>query len=223
MDRETSGISEIRRLILVIVFLLGYLIGITIVHLVNLQHNPVREYVSNYRNYELGWIISFAVVLKLGAFAIVLREFHRCGFGNRFLWSIAIITLISGLVAPLFPIDETGHRTVIGVTHNLGVFITWTLGTFLILRLTMEYPNHPGWENPEYIQLLDDSMQCLDSTKRFELLERAERIFIDEQPITSLFHWNYAYLQKPYLKGVHISPIGSVHLGNAYFDQEELN
>lgn len=83
--------------------------------------------------------------------------------------------------------------------------------------------NHPGWENPEYIQLLDDSMQCLDSTKRFELLEKAERIFIDEQPITSLFHWNYAYLQKPYLKGVHISPIGSVHLGNAYFDQEELN
>ena len=83
--------------------------------------------------------------------------------------------------------------------------------------------NHPGWENSEYIQLLNDSMQCLDSTKRFELLERAERILIDEQPITALFHQNSTYLQKPYLKGVHISPIGSIHLGNAYFDKEDLN
>lgn len=70
--------------------------------------------------------------------------------------------------------------------------------------------NQPGWENEEYISLLNQS--ALDKTpeQRLETLEKAEALFMDEMPLAPLFHWNYAFLTKSYVKNFYIQPIGDI-------------
>ncbi|CCB88947.1 peptide ABC transporter substrate-binding protein [Simkania negevensis] len=80
--------------------------------------------------------------------------------------------------------------------------------------------NYPGWENPEYTKLLDHSMRIEDPKERIAFLRQAEQILINEMPIAPIYHWNQVYLCQPRLKGMYISPIGSIHLGNAYLEAE---
>ena len=82
--------------------------------------------------------------------------------------------------------------------------------------------NYSGWENKEYISTLDEYLNTIDKEKRIELMEKAEKIFISEMPIATIFHWNYAYLQKDYLKGFYISPIGSLHFRKAYISKQNV-
>ncbi len=80
--------------------------------------------------------------------------------------------------------------------------------------------NYPGWENEDFTQILNDSMQIKDPQKRILYLEKAETLLMKEMPIAPIYHWNQIYLEHPYVKGIHISPIGSIHLGKAYLDKK---
>lgn len=80
--------------------------------------------------------------------------------------------------------------------------------------------NYPGWENPEYAKLLDTSMRIENPEKRIAFLRQAEEILTNEMPIAPIYHWNQVYLSQPRLKGMYISPIGSIHLGKAYLEAE---
>jgi oligopeptide transport system substrate-binding protein len=77
--------------------------------------------------------------------------------------------------------------------------------------------NQPGWENQEYINLLNASMLSKNEDERYALLENAEAILVDEMPTVALYHLNNGMLFNPHLKGVYISPTGLIHLENAYF------
>ncbi len=80
------------------------------------------------------------------------------------------------------------------------------------------FRNHAKWSDPAYVQLLDRSEHAPSSEERLALLEKAEALFIDQMPIAPLFHWNYAFLVQPHVKGFCISP-----LGNIYFDTISLD
>jgi len=80
--------------------------------------------------------------------------------------------------------------------------------------------NYPNWENAEYIELLTRSCSAKTSEERFALLEQAEAILIDEMPITPIFHWNSAYIAKPWVKSYGTAPIGNGFFDRVWIDVE---
>jgi len=81
-----------------------------------------------------------------------------------------------------------------------------------------ERKNVTGWENQQYIDYLDASMLADDEDERFEILEQAENILMDELPTVPLYHMVNSMLINEKLKGLYISPIGSIHLENVHFE-----
>jgi oligopeptide transport system substrate-binding protein len=74
--------------------------------------------------------------------------------------------------------------------------------------------NFPGFENKEYVDLLNLSFES-DNEKRRATLLKAEKLLMDEMPIAPLFHFNFAIICKPYISGVEISPTGVVQFRHA--------
>lgn len=69
--------------------------------------------------------------------------------------------------------------------------------------------NYPNWENPEYIRLIEQSFYE-NGTKRAQILEEAEGIFLSEMPVCPIYHWDSSYLVQPYLSDVAITAIGDI-------------
>ena len=90
-------------------------------------------------------------------------------------------------------------------------------------RFTDRYhpKNYPGFENENYTRLIDLSRKTTDKEQRLLYMAQAEKIFVEEMPLTPLFHWNYALLKSPYLKDFYVSPIGSVHIEECYIENPE--
>lgn len=68
--------------------------------------------------------------------------------------------------------------------------------------------NYARWENSAYADLIDRSARSTSQEEHFALLDQAEKILIDEMPYAPIFHWNYALLIQPHVKGFDISPLG---------------
>lgn len=58
--------------------------------------------------------------------------------------------------------------------------------------------NFSNWENQEYIQLLERSFHE-QGDARFQTLEKAEKIFLNEMPVIPLYHEDYIYMINPNL------------------------
>lgn len=69
--------------------------------------------------------------------------------------------------------------------------------------------NYPNWENSEYIRLLEESFYE-NGTKRAQILEEAEGIFLNEMPICPIYHWDIVYLVQPHLNDVGLTAIGDI-------------
>lgn len=94
--------------------------------------------------------------------------------------------------------------------------------TFLDMFLTGGGNNNTGWSNPEYDNLIKSAAREQDAEKRLQLLQSAETILIDEQPIIPIYFYVYDYLKKPYLKGVYGNTMGHHNFKYAYIDEVEL-
>lgn len=81
--------------------------------------------------------------------------------------------------------------------------------------------NQTGWENEDYIDLLNRSAVCEDYNGRNMLLHSAEMILMEELPIIPIYHYALNYLRTEGLKDVVLSPMGQMDLREAYFDFEE--
>lgn len=68
--------------------------------------------------------------------------------------------------------------------------------------------NYARWQNDSFIDLLTQSEQYSSPEERASLLEQAESLLMDEMPFAPIFHWNYALLVQPYVKGLTVSPLG---------------
>ncbi len=78
--------------------------------------------------------------------------------------------------------------------------------------------NYSGWENSEYQKLLIAS--CYEDKKdlRLDILEKAEKIIMDDMPFIPVYHWSFGFLKKDYLSDVYISPIGDIHIEKIKID-----
>jgi len=61
--------------------------------------------------------------------------------------------------------------------------------------------NNTGWSNAEYDHLLDEANHQLDQAKRFQLLNQAEALLLEESPIAPVFFGTRTYLIDPHVKG----------------------
>ena len=80
--------------------------------------------------------------------------------------------------------------------------------TFLNLSRTGDGNNDRGYSNPEFDALLDRAEREADPTRRFAILQRAERMIVEEEvPILPIFQYVQFYLYDPdVLSGVSEHP-----------------
>ena len=69
--------------------------------------------------------------------------------------------------------------------------------------------NYPHWENLEYIRLLNCSFYE-DKQARLATLEEAEEIFLNEMPLTPIYHWDMVFLISDELENVELTSVGSI-------------
>lgn len=70
--------------------------------------------------------------------------------------------------------------------------------------------NLPGFENPKYIELLNDAACMIDAKKRISILEEAEALLMSEMPITPIYHFNQGVLIDSKYSNVQFSPLGNL-------------
>jgi len=70
--------------------------------------------------------------------------------------------------------------------------------------------NYPGYENKEYIHLLDTAGSLVDPKERMVLLEEAEALLMSEMPISPIYHFNQGILINPNFKNVQFSPLSNL-------------
>ncbi|HEY6803679.1 MAG TPA: peptide ABC transporter substrate-binding protein [Pyrinomonadaceae bacterium] len=63
-----------------------------------------------------------------------------------------------------------------------------------------------GWQDPNYIKMLDVANRTLDQKKRYELLAQAEKYLIDAQPVIPIDTPSVNWVKKPYVKGMYPNP-----------------
>ena len=73
--------------------------------------------------------------------------------------------------------------------------------TFLDLFVTGGENNSTGFSNAEYDQLIADAAREPDEAKRMHMLERAERILMDQLPIIPIYYYVSKNLVRPYVRG----------------------
>ncbi|NGX53268.1 MAG: hypothetical protein KR126chlam5_01581, partial [Candidatus Anoxychlamydiales bacterium] len=78
--------------------------------------------------------------------------------------------------------------------------------------------NNTGWENENYINLLEESEKILDLKKREKVLFEAEDILLTEAPIVPIYHLTQNFLKKENLEDVFIYPSGFIDFKYAHFE-----
>ena len=73
--------------------------------------------------------------------------------------------------------------------------------TFLDLMRPNRGNNKTGWENMDFDALVEDANTINDQDKRYELLNEAEKILIDNMPIIPLYTYLRVYQLSPDVKG----------------------
>jgi oligopeptide transport system substrate-binding protein len=70
--------------------------------------------------------------------------------------------------------------------------------------------NDMSYANPAFDTLLDHAASTVDTQRRREVLEAAERVMLDDYPIIPLYYFVSKRLVKPYVLGVKPSPLDRV-------------
>jgi len=73
--------------------------------------------------------------------------------------------------------------------------------TFLDLYITDGENNSTGFSNAEYDRLIAEAARESDKARRMRMLERAERILMDEMPIIPIYFYVSKNMVKPYVRG----------------------
>jgi oligopeptide transport system substrate-binding protein len=91
--------------------------------------------------------------------------------------------------------------------------------TFLDLFVTGDGNNDPKFENTQYDELVRGAKRESDPTKRMQMLHQAEDILIKENmAIIPVAFYVRDVCMKPYVKGVHQVPTGTIYFDRAYVE-----
>jgi len=74
--------------------------------------------------------------------------------------------------------------------------------------------NYSKWHHEPYNKILSQAIQTASPQEYHQKIKEAEKLLIDEMPISCLYHDNYVFLIQPHVKGFAISPLGHI-----YFDK----
>ncbi|MGE7839006.1 peptide ABC transporter substrate-binding protein [Viridibacillus arvi] len=72
--------------------------------------------------------------------------------------------------------------------------------------------NRTAWSNKKFDSLIKSAKQETDAAKRWETLQDAERVLIDEAPIVPLYFYNQVSLEKSNVSGIVRHPVGYTEL-----------
>ncbi|MCG3087628.1 peptide ABC transporter substrate-binding protein [Sporosarcina cyprini] len=72
--------------------------------------------------------------------------------------------------------------------------------------------NRTTWSNAEYDKLIEDIKNETDENKRWELLQDADRLLMEEMPVFPLYFYNQTTLEKPGVSGILRHPVGYLDL-----------
>lgn len=81
--------------------------------------------------------------------------------------------------------------------------------------------NHSQWDNKQYDALVEEAARTMDSAKRFELFEQANKILADEMPIMPIYLYSDINLVQPYVKNWHPNILHRHHYKTVYLDPPE--
>jgi len=70
--------------------------------------------------------------------------------------------------------------------------------------------NYPGWENSEFVSILDEAASTADPQTRIALLEKAENLLAEHVPVSPLYHWNNPSIHSQRIAEIAISPSGGI-------------
>ncbi|HEY8393221.1 MAG TPA: peptide ABC transporter substrate-binding protein [Thermaerobacter sp.] len=90
--------------------------------------------------------------------------------------------------------------------------------TFLDLWVTGGGNNRIGWSNARYDQLIREAKATADQEVRFRNMHEAERILMEDMAIAPIFFGVNVYQEKPYVKGVFRTPLGTTDYKWAYIE-----
>ncbi|PFW56656.1 peptide ABC transporter substrate-binding protein [Bacillus cereus] len=91
--------------------------------------------------------------------------------------------------------------------------------SYLELFTTGNPNNKMSYTNPRYDELIKKAKNelVLDSEKRWEVLQEAEQVLLEDAAVAPLYHIGSAYVQKDYVKGIEKHQFGGVYTyKNAY-------
>ncbi len=87
-----------------------------------------------------------------------------------------------------------------------------------IFKYKSNSSNRTGWENTEYIQLLDHSSDESNPEKRMDYLRQAEAILMQQMPVAPLFFAAFNYLQSENVGGISLSDLGILDFKYAFIE-----
>ncbi|HPO17391.1 MAG TPA: ABC transporter substrate-binding protein, partial [Candidatus Hydrogenedentes bacterium] len=79
---------------------------------------------------------------------------------------------------------------------------------FLECFLTGGGNNRTGWSSPQFDGLLQQAYAEPNPEKRFQLLQEAEKILLDESPIIPIYFYTWKFLKAPQVQGVYPNMLG---------------
>ena len=82
--------------------------------------------------------------------------------------------------------------------------------------------NNTGWEDDQYIQLLEASSLTLDPIERQRLLSQCEEILMKDMPIIPLFFHHMIFAKHNHLKDIAISSLGNLEFKWAYVENKDI-
>jgi len=121
-----------------------------------------------------------------------------------------------GLEVELEELDDKSLMAQVSSRHYTIALETWALhyldpvGILDRFKYKASSKNYPGFENSEYIALLDKAQHTNDAALRLNLLEQAETIIVHEMPLAPIFHFNQVLLKNNRFTNIHATPLGDV-------------
>lgn len=95
--------------------------------------------------------------------------------------------------------------------------------TFLGVFTSLSGDNRTGWKNPQYDELLKRAATIADKQARFEVLQQAETLLLEEAPIIPLYNYTTNNLVSAHLKGYQQNILDYYSYKHLYLELDEKN
>lgn len=76
-----------------------------------------------------------------------------------------------------------------------------------LFKYEKDLTNMPQWEDSRFQAYLDQAALARSKEERLLILEQAEQLLVDEQPLSPLFYWSDHYMPNMRMKGFYVCPV----------------